>query len=83
MIKEELLSNINRVHTTKLGEERIKKNLLVKNNNIIKYLKNKIKNNNCIVYKIGKNYYCEVDNIKITINSYNYCIITAHIIIAD
>ncbi|MBQ3307407.1 MAG: DUF3781 domain-containing protein [Bacilli bacterium] len=27
-----------------------------------------------------KNYYCEIDNIRITINTYNYCIITAYII---
>lgn len=33
-----------------------------------------------VIYKQGKNWYCEVDNIKITINSYSYIIITAHII---
>ncbi len=30
--------------------------------------------------KQGKNWYCEVENIKITINSYSYTIITAHIV---
>ena len=30
-------------------------------------------------YKKGKNYYAEIDNIRITINSNNYCVITAHI----
>ena len=29
---------------------------------------------------IGKNWHCEVENIKITINSYSYTIITAHIV---
>ena len=33
---------------------------------------------NCNIYKHGKNWYCEIDNIKITINSYSYTIITAH-----
>ena len=80
MTKEELLFNIDKVHTTKLGEERIKKNLLLENDDVVNYLKNKIEKDNCIIYKVGKNYYCEIDNIKITINSYNYCIITAHII---
>ncbi|WP_288834306.1 DUF3781 domain-containing protein, partial [uncultured Catenibacterium sp.] len=27
----------------------------------------------------GKNWYCEIENIIITINSYSYTIITAHI----
>jgi len=35
---------------------------------------------NCNIYKQGKNWYCEVENIKITINSYSYTIITAHIV---
>lgn len=30
------------------------------------------------IYKQGKNWYCEIDDIKITINSYRYTIITAH-----
>ena len=38
----------------------------------------KILDNNCNIYKQGKNWYCEVDNIIITVNSYSYTIITAH-----
>ena len=34
---------------------------------------------NCCIYKQGKNWCCEIDDIKITINSYSYTIITAHI----
>ena len=79
-MKEKLLFNIDKIHTTRLGEERIKKNLNIAND-VILYLKEKIKNSKSIVYKKGKNYYCEIDNIIITINSYNYCIITAHIIV--
>ena len=74
-----LLYNIDKIHTTKLGLDRIKNNLKI-NNDVVNYLKNKIKDKNCIIYKEGKNYYCEIDDIIITINSYNYCIITAHII---
>ena len=32
------------------------------------------------IYKEGKNWHCEIDNIRITVNSYSYTIITAHII---
>lgn len=80
MNKEELLSNINKIHTTKLGIERIKKNLKLDTNDVVEYCKNKIQDNECHIYKKGKNWYCEIDNIKITINSYTYTIITAHII---
>ena len=73
----ELLSNIDKTHTTELGILRIKKNLNI-DGDVVSYVKNKLLNKNCYIYKKGKNYYCEVDNVRITINSYNYCIITAH-----
>ena len=82
-IKEELLSNIDRIHTTELGKKRIQKNLKYSSTNIVEDLKNKILNKDCFIYQKGKNDYCEVENIRITINSYNYCIITAHIIEGD
>lgn len=73
-----LKSNINKIHTTKLGINRIKNNLNLQTNNVVEYCKNKILNKNCKINKQGKNWYCEIDNIKITINSHNYTIITAH-----
>ena len=75
MNKEILLSNIGNIHTTKMGIDRIKRNLILDN-----YCKNKILDKDCNIYKQGKNWYCEIDNIKITINSYSYTIITAHTI---
>ena len=71
-----LLLNIDKIHTTKLGEERISKNINI-NNNIVNYLKEKILDKKCKIYKKGKNWYCEIDKIRITINSYSYTIITA------
>ncbi|MCI8833196.1 MAG: DUF3781 domain-containing protein [Clostridia bacterium] len=80
MNKEVLLTNIYKLHTTKMGIDRIKKNLKLDTNDVVKYCENKILDNNCNIYKKGKNWYCEIDNIIITINSYSYTIITAHII---
>ena len=74
-----MLHNIDKLHTTNLGVERIKKNLNI-NGDVVNYLKNKILDKNCVITKKGKNYYCEIDNIIITVNSYNYCIITAHLV---
>ena len=80
MNKEILLSNIDKVHTTEMGNERIKKNLKLNTNDAVGYCKNKVLDKNCNIYKQGKNWYCEIDDIKITINSYSYTIITAHLI---
>lgn len=76
--KEMLLSNIEKLHTTKMGIDRIKRNLDIETNDVVLYCKNKILDYNCNIYKIGKNWYCEIDNVKITVNSYSYTIITAH-----
>ena len=76
--KQILLDNINKVHTTAMGINRIKKNLKLDTNDVVEYCKNKVLNKNCNIYKQGKNWYCEIDNIIITINSYSYTIITAH-----
>ena len=63
-----------------MGVDRIKRNLKIDSDNVVKYCKNKILDKKCNIYKLGKNWYCEVENIKITINSYSYTIITAHIV---
>ena len=80
MNKEILLSNIDKVHTTEMGIDRINKNLKLDTNDVVQYCKNKVLDKNCNIYKQGMNWYCEIDNIKITINSYSYTIITAHTI---
>ncbi len=80
MNKELLLLNINKIHTTEMGVDRIKKNLQLDTNDVIEYCKNKILDKSCIIYKQGKNWYCEIDDVKITINSYSYTIITAHLL---
>ncbi len=81
MEKEKILTNIDKIHTTDGGIKRIKNNLKLKEDcDIISYCKDKITQNNSRIYKEGKNWYCIVDNIKLTINSYSYTIITAHTI---
>lgn len=79
MDKDILISNIDKVHTTEMGIDRIKKKLKLNTSNIVEYCKNIILSKDSNVYKKGKNWYCEKDNIIITINSYSYTIITAHI----
>lgn len=73
----DLINNINKLHTTKLGVSRIKRNLSI-NEDVVNYCIKIILDKNSNIYKKGKNYYCKNGNIKITINSYSYTIITAH-----
>lgn len=76
--KQVLVNNINKIHSTKMGIDRISKNLNIGKEDVIIFCKDIISNKNSFIYKKGKNLYCEYDNILITINSYSYTIITAH-----
>lgn len=79
MEKNVLLENIDKIHTTEMGVERIKRNLRLESEDVVKFCINKLLEKSCHIYKKGKNWYCEVDNIIITINSNSYTIITAHL----
>lgn len=77
----DLLLNIDKIHTTELGKERIIKNLnlCIPLENAVDFCISKIKDSKCKITRLGKNWYCKIDNIIITINAYSYTIITAHI----
>ena len=75
---DDLLLNIDKIHTTELGIKRIQRNLNI-TDDVVNYCKNKIIDKECYIYKQGKNWYCKIDNMIITINSSSYTIITAHI----
>ena len=74
----ELLDNLDKVHTTEMGVDRIKRNIEVDAEDIVDYCKSKIKQENAVIERKGKNYYVTVDGIIITVNASSYTIITAH-----
>lgn len=76
--KQILLAHLDQVHTTELGAARIKENLKLITDDVVAYCKHKISDEKCHVYKKGKNWYCEIDQISITIHCRSYTIITAH-----
>ena len=76
--KNELLENVDKIHTTKLGIERVKKNLGITCNNVVEYCIDLIEDNNSLITQKGKNYYVEIDNKIITVNKSSFTIITAH-----
>ena len=77
MEKEILLNNLDKIHTTKLGIERIKKNLNIHCDAIL-YCKDIIKSDSSAVQAVGKNYYIKNDDCVITVNKSSFTIITAH-----
>ena len=77
MHKKVLLENVERIHTTEMGIGRIQKNLGI-SDEPVNYCISKLKQDNSTVAKEGKNYYVDVDDCIITINSSSFTIITAH-----
>jgi hypothetical protein len=73
----DLLSNIDKIHTTELGTVRIKRNLSIETDDVVNWCKQQIQHADNIVRR-GKNWYVYVDNAIITVNAYSYTIITAH-----
>lgn len=74
----ELLLNLEKLHTTELGAERIKRNLSLNSEDIITWCKEKIQKNDATLEENGKNYYVSIDGYVITVNKHSYTIITAH-----
>ena len=73
-----LLENLEKVHTTEMGVDRIKRNIGVDVEDIVEYCVDKIKQDNAVIERKGKNYCVTVDGIIITVNASSYTIITAH-----
>lgn len=74
----ELLQNLDKLHTTKLGAERVKRNLFLDSDNVVELCKKKICLPKALIRRQGKNWYIEIDDCIITVNAYSYTIITAH-----
>ena len=77
MDKKELLKNLDKIHTTEMGIERIQKNLKI-DEEPVSYCILKLEKEDSTVTKKGKNYYIDADDCIITVNSSSYTIITAH-----
>ena len=78
MNKIDLLSNLDKIHTTELGIERIKRNLCLTVDDVVGWCKGKVKNESSFIVRRGKNWYIRADDCEITVNAHSYTIITAH-----
>lgn len=76
--KNDLLSQLERLHITEQGSERIRRNLQLETADVMSWCKDRIRNSEGAVTRIGKNWYAESDDYVITINANSKTIITAH-----
>ena len=76
MFKEnDLLSSLDKIHTTELGVLRLKRNLELETDDVIKWCVRKIKQADKIVRK-GKNWYVYAGDVVLTVNAGSYTVIT-------
>lgn len=79
-MKNELLENIEKLHTTPMGVDRIRRNLSLGDDvkDLVVWCRQKILDANAAISRQGKNWYVKIDGCIITVNAFSYTIITAH-----
>ena len=78
----DLTKNLDKLHTTSMGAERIRRNLSLQVDDVTAWCKDAVENADIIIGQ-GKNWYAYRSGIVITINAHSYTIITAHKINAN
>lgn len=74
----ELLNNLEQLHTTPMGVERIRKNMSIDTDDVVEWCRCQISLPQANIKRQGKNWYIVVNGGIITVNAYSYTIITAH-----
>ncbi|WP_347561832.1 DUF3781 domain-containing protein [Clostridium sp. E02] len=73
-----LLNNIEKLHSTESGIQRIRKNLKLDVDDAVDWCVKKIIRTDALISREGKNWYVIVEGCRITVNATSYTIITAH-----
>ena len=79
-MKNDLLENIEKLHTTPMGIDRIRSNLELDDDvkDVVSFCRQKILDAHADISRQGKNWYIKIDGCVITVNAYSFTIITAH-----
>ena len=79
-MKNDLIENIEKLHTTSMGVERIRRNLSLGEDvkDVVAFCQQKILDDKAAIIRQGKNWYVKIDGCIITVNAYSYTIITVH-----
>ena len=75
-----LLENIEKLHTTPMGVERIRRNLELSDDvkDVVAFCRQEVLTPTANISSQGKNWYVKIDGCVITVNAYSYTIIIAH-----
>ena len=76
--ENDLVENLDKLHTTPLGVLRITKNLSLTDNDPVQWCRDFITAPDAEITRQGKNFYITDKNITVTVNARSYTIITAH-----
>ena len=79
-MKNDLIENIEKLHTTPMGVDRIRRNLELSDDvkDVVTFCRQKILDDKSAITRQGKNWYVKIDGCIITVNAYSFTIITAH-----
>ena len=79
-MKNDLIENIEKLHTTPMGVDRIRRNLSLGDDveDVVEWCRQKILDTNADITRQGKTWYVKIDGCVITVNAYSFTIITAH-----
>ena len=79
MMKNDLIENIEKLHTTPMGVDRIRRNLALSDDvkDVVAFCRQEILDDKASITRQGKNWYVKIDGCIITVNAYSYTIITA------
>ena len=73
-----LIENLDKLHTTPLGVERMKRNLSLDGEDVVQWCRARTAEEGAVIVRRGKNWYVDTGLCVITVNAYSYTIITAH-----
>ena len=74
----ELLKNLDNLHTTELGNKRIRRNCQIQDQDVVSWCRTHIESAQAAIIRKGKNWYVTTAGCLITINASSYTVITAH-----
>ena len=74
----ELIRNIDKLHTTALGAVRIRRNCSIADGDVVAWCRARLLAEGARLEKRGKNWYAAAEGVEITIHARSYTIITAH-----
>lgn len=76
----DIIKNIDKLHTTELGIKRIRKNLMLVSDDVVEWCKRAIMSEDAVVERKGKNFYITSGIFRFTVNAGSFTIITVHMI---